>query len=83
MTWTELVREYFPDVSDKEADYILWNHTGFPSFWNIPHDGDTPEACCRKQLVKLKEHLDSHGGEYPDPFADYAAPNHVVEGGAT
>lgn len=46
----EVVREYFPDASDEEIDWIVWEQTGFPSFWNIPKDGNTPEECFRKQL---------------------------------
>lgn len=30
MTWRELVRVYLPRVSDRDADYILWNMTAFP-----------------------------------------------------
>jgi len=37
------------------AGYILWNFTGYPDFWNIPEDGKTPEECCKKQLIQLKE----------------------------
>lgn len=55
MTWIDLVREYFPEVTDEEADCILWGYTGFPGFWNIPEDGSTPEECCRKQLKELKD----------------------------
>jgi hypothetical protein len=33
------------DLSDDQAGYILWNHTGFPNFF----DGD-PEECCTKQI---------------------------------
>lgn len=29
-SWLDLVREYFPDADDKEADDILWEHTAFP-----------------------------------------------------
>ena len=57
MTWLELVREYFPDATDEEADYILWEKTGFPGFWNIPEDGNTPEECCRKQLKELRQEI--------------------------
>lgn len=57
MRWIDLVREYFPDATDAEADSILWGKTGFPEFWNIPEDGNTPEECCRKQLQALKEEL--------------------------
>ena len=30
MTYLELVKEYFPDAGDEEADYILWEFTAFP-----------------------------------------------------
>lgn len=30
MTWIELVKKYFPNVSDEEADFILWEKTAFP-----------------------------------------------------
>jgi len=29
-TYLDLVRDYFPDTSDKEADWILWEKTPFP-----------------------------------------------------
>jgi len=50
MTYAEVVREYFPDASDEVVDFILWERTGFPGFWNILGDGETTEACLRKQL---------------------------------
>jgi len=30
MTWRDLVRQYWPSVTDEEADSILWNCTCFP-----------------------------------------------------
>lgn len=30
MTWLDLVRKYFPDVTDQAANYILWEKTAFP-----------------------------------------------------
>ena len=63
MTWIELVKEYFPEVSDAEADRILWDETGFPRFWYIPEKGKTPEECCRKQLQELKDTLEKRGGQ--------------------
>ena len=54
MTWMELVKEYFPEITDEEAEGLLWERTGFPCFWS-DSDGDTPETCCRKQLQELKE----------------------------
>jgi hypothetical protein len=49
-----IVREFFPSASDDEIDNILWTHTGFPDFWNIPEDGWTASQCLRTQLKKLK-----------------------------
>jgi len=55
--WVELVREYFPDASDEQAEYILWRETGFPCFWRLGEDGATPEACYRKQLQEFKDSI--------------------------
>lgn len=41
----DIVRDYFPDADNVEADWRLWNQTGFPSFWNYE-----PERCLRDQL---------------------------------
>lgn len=30
MTWRDLVRKYFPNASDEECDFILWERTAFP-----------------------------------------------------
>ena len=54
MTAIEIAREYFPDVCDDDLDGIIWSYTGFPGFWNIPKDGNTPEECLRYQLKRLK-----------------------------
>lgn len=51
----EVAREYFPDKSDDFLEWIIWNRTGFPSFWWMPKDGNTPEECFRKQLNDFKE----------------------------
>lgn len=53
MDATTIVREFFPSASDDEVDFILWNHTGFPEFWDIPKDGWTATQCLRKQLSNL------------------------------
>ena len=33
MNGIELVKQYFPDADDEYCEYILWNKTGFPSFF--------------------------------------------------
>jgi len=53
MTALEIAKEIFPDKSDEELDFIIWEKTGFPSFWNIPEEGKTPEECLRKQLREV------------------------------
>lgn len=34
--YLDLVREYFPGISDKEADWILWKKTPFPMRMDEP-----------------------------------------------
>ena len=51
----EAVRDYFPDAPDEDVEFILWERTGYPSFWCIPRDGNTIEECLRKQLKHLTE----------------------------
>lgn len=35
-------------INDEQAEYILWNFTGYPSFW--PAGFETPAHALRKQL---------------------------------
>jgi hypothetical protein len=51
-SWTliDVIREYIPNVTEMEAEFIVWEKTGYPSFWDIPTDGQTPEECFRKQV---------------------------------
>lgn len=58
MTFKDAVLEYFPDASEEEVEFILWEKTGFPCFWDIPKDGNTEEECLRKQLLEFKESLE-------------------------
>lgn len=48
-TWRDVARgvawEFGRDITPTEADYLLWEETGFPSFW----DG-APGDTCRRQL---------------------------------
>lgn len=67
----DVVREYFPNANDDLAEHILWNHTGWPCFWLIPEDGNTPEECMRTQLQQLKD-----GKQIPD----YDAMDEAIEG---
>jgi len=55
--WVDLVREYFPGITDEAANDILWRETGFPCFWRLGEDGATPEACCRQQLQEFRDSL--------------------------
>ena len=36
-------------VPDKEIDYVLWNHTGYPCFWT-PREGESLEDSLRRQV---------------------------------
>jgi hypothetical protein len=48
-----IVKEYFPKATKKQINDILWSHTGYPDFWNIPDDGWTATQCLRTQLKIL------------------------------
>ena len=56
-TFKEVVREYFPDASDEDVEFILWERTGYPSFWRIPKDGASSIECLRKQLSDYKREV--------------------------
>lgn len=56
ISWLDLVREYFPQATDAEADMLLWEHTGYPDFWQ----GD-PVECCRRQLAELRDSVAANG----------------------
>ena len=49
----QIAREYFPEATEEEIEYVIWEQTGFPSFWQIHKDGATPEECFRKQLAEF------------------------------
>ena len=56
MNALDIAKRYFPKADDEFLEFVIWEKTGFPSFWNIPKDGNTSEECFRKQLkaaVKL------------------------------
>lgn len=48
-TWFSLVREYFPNASDKQCDFILWEKTAFPF---------TGEETIRKHLQEYKDEME-------------------------
>ena len=54
-TLDKIVLEYFPKASAEDMDYILWNHTGFPSFWR--HDQPI-ETTLRHQLAVYRQICD-------------------------
>ena len=30
MAWLDYIKEFFPDVTEQQADFILWEKTAFP-----------------------------------------------------
>lgn len=56
-TWQDLAKdvgkEFGKTLTNDQADYLLWNHTGFPSFWK----GDPVEEC-RAQLRSAFKRVD-------------------------
>lgn len=60
-SWLEeclsIAREVFgPEPSDEDLKHLLWEHTGFPSFF----DGD-PRIEVRRQLI---DYRDNPGGRF-------------------
>lgn len=49
-SFIDVVKEFFPEATDDEAMGILWNYTGYPSFWR-----GEPNKCLREQLQHLKD----------------------------
>lgn len=64
--WNDLVRQVFPNATDDTCDYMLWEHTGFPSFWST----DDHIACCLGQLEEAKAMLNGWDGD-PDATVDF------------
>lgn len=66
MTLIELVQEEGRKrdrkISACAADWIIWEHTGYPVFWNIPRDGATPEECMRTQVCAFLDGPDAVAG---------------------
>ncbi len=53
----DIVREFFPDATDDDAGYILWNHTGYPCFWG-QGGRKTVAGSMRYSLRKFKKACD-------------------------
>ncbi len=49
----DIGRAVFPDATDDWLGYAIWNHTGYPSFWNPGN----PVKQMYRQLHKLKRVL--------------------------
>ena len=54
MTGHDLVRQYFPDATDEECDFILWEKTGWPEFFD-PEIG--AEVYFGQQIAEYKASL--------------------------
>jgi len=63
MNALEIAREIFPDQGEEFLEFVIWEHTGFPGFWRIGIDGDTPEECLRKQLKDFRDKGQKPEGE--------------------
>lgn len=53
-TALEIAREIFPEYSDDECGFVLWEHTGFPALWAL-QEGETIEDCLRRQLTEYRD----------------------------
>jgi len=62
MTNYDIIKEYFPEATEEFAEFVIWEKTGYPSFWNIPTDGSTPEECFRKQVADFRDEYNKKEG---------------------
>lgn len=56
-TWLEVAREYFPEFSDDDLWFMIYEYTGYPSFWTYE---TSVESQFRKQLQYAKDHPGWH-----------------------
>jgi len=56
-----IAQAIFPFADDVRLDYIIWNRTGYPSFW-ATKEGESIEDCFRRQLMKYRDALK----QYPE-----------------
>ena len=71
MTAIECAREILgDDKTDDFLDYVIWEYTGFPSFW-ATKPGETIEDCFRRQLREVRNYLDTNGKMPPHPLDEY------------
>lgn len=56
MTPIEVARSVFPDqrVPDEFLEYLIWNETGYPSFWQ----SNNPASEMLRQLQHYKDQYD-------------------------
>lgn len=52
MSAIDIVRQYFPDATEDDADYILWNQTCFPFI--VSSDVDESIDHWKLQIAKYK-----------------------------
>lgn len=46
--YIDLVKQYFPDLTDEEADQLLWDSTPFPMRNDLPTIGKYLEDCAKE-----------------------------------
>ncbi len=52
MTYLDLARKYFPKANDEELDSILWEYTGFPSFYRDLKQLERQLKAAQKKFIK-------------------------------
>ena len=60
-TWVEVVGwvglNYGVEVTPEQAEYVLWNHTGYPSFWAVSLTTRPAILQCVDQLKTYFQYL--------------------------
>lgn len=54
-------RKVFPTLSDRDITSIMWEHTGFPGFWDL-RDGESNSDCFVRQLIQYRN-SECQGGD--------------------
>jgi hypothetical protein len=52
----QIVKEFFPSISDEDADNILWNRTGWPAFFQKDEETSLKESLCVLKDTIAKGH---------------------------
>lgn len=68
LTPIEIVRQFFPEASDEEAERLLWERTGWPAFWPKRYPAEPTAHVLTRQVAAFYGALWIHSGR---PLCDH------------